>query len=244
MRMVFDLEKFVPSLGNTMEEREKDMHSIFSASCGREVCHLINTRGAEVPILTSYVNVERPVWGAAQFLDPGNRFCVNLPCVSEPTSALPTPSNQHNQAPYLRLWSHLSERRQAWETEECLIPWEWWWGRSVWDNTQYHSTHVLALILKSRSFPSCWVTFSLLWVTAAAESQAQGERVCLLLISLLPYPRPIFFLVLLRGRGCVFYYYYDRSHDGFGVTEICHLLPIDDFLCLRLNFLGYSMGGK
>lgn len=57
-------------------------------------------------------------------------------------------------------------------------------------------------------------------------------------------PPPTFFLGLLRGRGCVFYYYYDRSRGGFGVTEICHLLPIDDFLCLRLNFLGYNMGGK
>lgn len=80
--------------------------------------------------------------------DPGTCFFVNLLWVSQPTSALPSP--KHIQAPYLCLWSHLSDRRQVWETKECLTSWEWWWGRLVWDNHQSYSTRVLARILKPR----------------------------------------------------------------------------------------------
>lgn len=74
------------------------MSSIFSASCGRKVCHLINIspiRGARVFIPTNHANAERAVWDVAQFPDLGNCFFVNLPCVSEPTSALPIPQTAH-----------------------------------------------------------------------------------------------------------------------------------------------------
>lgn len=121
-----------------------------------------------------------------------------------------------------------------WEAEECLSPWEWQKGRSVWDNSQHHSTHVLAPILKSRAISKLLsdlqssMSHSCSWVIGRRETVLSDDKPC-------PYHLPIFFLVT-RGRDGVFYYHYDKCHDGFGVTETCHLPHIEDFLCLRLNF--------
>ena len=102
MRTGFSLEKFVFSLGQMMKEREREIHSIFSASHGRNVCHLISQRGRG---LTYHVNAERNLGGWGVLLSSWTLEIDSLSAslVSQ-NPPLPAPSpKQHTQAPYLCL---------------------------------------------------------------------------------------------------------------------------------------------
>lgn len=234
MRMGFSLEICFQS-GSDQWRRKRDTF-YFSASRGRSVL----TWSARGP--GPHLPSERWIWVGGALLSSWTLEIDSLSpsLVSQNPPLPPHIPKRHTQAPYLCLQSHFWEKVGVGDGRIKSV------GvverQVIWDNSQHHSTHVLAPILKSRAIPSFWVTFqSSNW--SQLQLSHRQERNCCVFSDKNLLLTPSLYSPSLSGRGCITVPSVLTNVPWWLIHRDLSFTTYEgNFLCLRPNFPGWLWG--